>query len=258
MQDNLKDTISRITDDKLTSNQIEELESFFRQLLSNNLDNDEETFFRGLAYEMTGDLKDLALLLIDFKKDIKAKIYPEITELAMNHIPQATDQLECIIETTEMAAHKIMDNLENMQGHAEKMDQIFAALKEGKVELPGEKKGRINGQAIETIYPLVDYMKSGIQNYNSLISDSFVQMSFQDLTGQRIRRIITLVSQMEEKLKKMIVSFGIKLTEREKNPDVSYEELQKTVDDKVSALAGPQMEGQGLGQTDIDDLLSNL
>jgi len=50
-------------------------------------------------------------------------------------------------------------------------------------------------------------------------------MSFQDLTGQRIKRIIKLISQMEERIKRMIISSGIKLSERERNPGISEEEL---------------------------------
>ena len=56
----------------------------------------------------------------------------------------------------------------------------------------------------------------------------------------------------------MIVSFGIQLDAHEKNPDISKEELQRAVDEKITELAGPQREGQGLGQADIDALLVNI
>ena len=69
---------------------------------------------------------------------------------------------------------------------------------------------------------------------------------------------MTLVHQMERKLKDMIIAFGIKLSEHEKNPDITKEELQKAIEDKVIELAGPQKLGYGLGQGDIDDLLASL
>lgn len=69
---------------------------------------------------------------------------------------------------------------------------------------------------------------------------------------------MTLVHQMEGKLKDMIIAFGIKLSEHEKNPDITKEELQKVVEEKVTELAGPQKPGLGLDQGDIDDLLSSL
>ena len=258
MKTKLKAKVADIVNGKLTSDQIEELIGFFRQALSNNLDAEDESFFRGLAYEVSGDLRDLALMLVDFRKDLKSKISPAITDLATKHIPQATDQLEGIIETTEIAANKIMDNLESMQGYTEKMGAVFATLRRGEIALPGTEKTFIENQTVQAIDPVIGYMESGVNNYMGLISDSFVQMSFRDLTGQRIKRIMALVGQMEQKLKEMIISFGIQLTEHEKNPNISRKDLQKAVDEKVVELAGPQRTGQGLGQADIDDLLMNL
>ena len=60
--------------------------------------SDDELFFRGLAHEMTGHVKDLALLVIDCKRDLRSKIHPDLTDMATRHIPQATDQLEEIID----------------------------------------------------------------------------------------------------------------------------------------------------------------
>lgn len=262
MKDHLKEKISHIVEDKLTGKEIESLISFLRQTIANGMSHDDDLFFRNLTHEMTGDVKELALLIINFKRDLKSKIDPEITDLATQFIPQASDQLEAIIETTENAANKIMDNLEIMQGDSEKMEKIFSSLKEGKMKVPGGNKGsieaEIDSRTIKIISPLIEYIESKIQNYMSLISDSFVQISFQDLTGQRIKRIMNLVNQMEEKLKKMIISFGIKLTEIEKNPNISGGELQKAVEEKVIELSGPQKAGQGLDQAGIDKLLANL
>ena len=254
----LKEKITSIVDGKLTNDQIENLVGFFRQVLTINVDHYDESFFRELAYEMGGEVKELALLLIDFRRDLRSKICPEITDLAIKYIPQATDQLEGVIETLETAANKIMDNLESMQERTDKMEEVFASLKDGKVTVAGGNGRRIDPQTIQSISPVIQYTESGIENYKSLISDSFVQMSFQDLTGQRIRRIMKLVTQMEEKLREMIISFGIKLAEKEKNPDVSHKELQRTIDEKVSGLDGPQRDGDGLDQADIDDLLAAL
>jgi len=258
VKEKLKEKVADIVNGKLTSEQIEELIGFFRQALSNNLDTEDESFFRNLAYEVSGDLRELALMLVDFRKDLKSRICPEITDLAIKHIPQATDQLEGIIETTEIAANKIMDNLESMQGYTEKMGAVFSTLKCGEIALPGAARTPLKNQTVQAIDPVISYMESGINAYMGLISDSFVQMSFQDLTGQRIKRIMALVGQMEQKLTRMIISFGIQLTEHGKNPDVSKQEMQKAVDEKVVELAGPQRTGQGLGQAAIDDLLMNL
>jgi len=262
MKENYEKEISNIVEGKLSSDEIEQLTVFFKQAMANGMDQDDDGFFRSLASEMTGGVKDLALVLIDFRRELKSKIHPNITDIATKFIPQAADQLEEVIETTEIAANKVMDNLENMEENTGEIKKILSSLREGAMAVPGQGKDnhpiKIDEKTVKTIAPLIDYMESSTEDYVSLISDSFAQMSFQDLTGQRIKRIITLVSEMEEKIKNMVISFGIKLEEREKNPHISQDELQKVVDEKVEELSGPQRQGQGLDQSGIDDLLANL
>jgi len=262
MKKYLKEKIADIADGKLTNDEIEELIAFFRHALTEEIDQDDELFFKNLAFEISGSVKELALLIINFRRDLKSKIDPDITELTTKYIPQAADQLENIIETTEMAANRIMDNLDIMQEHTEKMETVMASLKLGKIIVPGCEKdvveAEIDDQTNKAIAPLIDYFNLNIQNYMTLVSDTFVQMSFQDLTGQRIKRIMALVQEMEAKLKKMVVSFGIKIVEREKHPDITVKELQTAVAEKESELAGPQKMGCGLDQAGIDDLLANI
>lgn len=262
MKDYLKGKISAIVDGKLTDTEIEGLIDFFRCMLKESIVQDGDNFFKDLAFEMGGSVKELALLIIEFRKDLKSRVDPEITDLTMKYIPQAADQLQGIIETTEMAANKIMDNLEVMQEQAQIMQGTVNFLRAGKIIVPnGNKKvieTKIDKSTVKAIAPLMDFIEQTVQSYMTIISDSFVQMSFQDLTGQRIRRIMTLVSQMEIKLKKMIVSFGIKVVEREKNPDITAEELQEAVVEKATELAGPQRTGCGLDQAGIDELLAGI
>ena len=262
MKDHLKEKISHIVDEGLSNKEIEEVINFLRQTIANNMSFEDNQFFRNMTYEMTGQVKELALLIIDFKKDLQSKIDLDLTDIATKYIPQATDQLEAIIETTENAANKIMDNMESLQADIERMGNIFASLRQGAIIVPGEEKEdvkvKIDSQTKKTISPLIDYIESSVKNYVSLISDSFIQMSFQDLTGQRIKCIIKLIRKMEEKIADMVISFGIRLTEIEKNPDISQADLQRAVDEKVTELSGPQKEGQGLDQSGIDDLLANL
>ena len=257
MLESLRTKIADLADGQLSSDQIEELIGFFEQALSNSPGHSDDNFFKNLSSDMTGGLKELALLIINFRRDLRSRICPEITDLAVNQIPEAADQLKGIIETTEVAANKIMDNLDSMQGQTDQMGLILKSLKNGDLDLSGDK-ACLDPQTVEAITPLIKYMESDIQKHDSLISDSFIQMSFQDLTGQRIKRIMTLVTHMEQRLKEMIISFGIQLTEHEKNPHISEEELQQTIKDKVTELSGPQRAGQGLDQSGIDDLLMNL
>jgi len=108
----LKEKISEIMDDKFSSKEIERLIHCLRQSMGDNPGFDNELFFRDLAYEMTGQVKELASLIIDFRKELT--IHPALPDIVVKYIPEAADQLETIIDSTAMAANKIMDNLEGM------------------------------------------------------------------------------------------------------------------------------------------------
>jgi chemotaxis protein CheZ len=269
MENYLKEKVSLIVNGKLTDNEVDEVINVFKNILENGISQGDENrplgedfFFKDLALEMGGSMKELAILIIEFRRDLQAKVDPEITDLTTKYIPQAADQLQGIIETTETAANKIMDNLDVMQEHAQIMQGTVNFAKAGRLIIPnGNEKveeTKIDKEVVKAVTPLLDYFDKTINNHMDIISELFVHMSFQDLTGQRIKRIMNLVSEMETKLKKMIVSFGIKVTEREKNPDVTIEELEEAIEEKVSELAGPQREGCGLDQAGIDDLLANI
>jgi chemotaxis protein CheZ len=261
MKEKLQAQIADIVDNKLPNEKLTALSAFLEAVVKDRQENEAEGFFRDLSYEMSSNVKDLATLFIDFRQELKSKTSPELTELATKDIPEAADQLEGIIETLEMAANNLMDNLEAMEGNTQKLDETVAALKAGKISIPrgeGTMEVELDETVIKSLTPLAYFIESNLQNGRALISDSFVQMSFQDLTGQRIKRIMGLVGQMERRLKSMVVSFGVKLSEHDKNPDASCAELDQAVEQKEADLAGPQKSGQGLDQSNIDDLLAAL
>lgn len=245
--------IINIVSGKLSESEVEELTFFFKQAVSHAMDQDDEEFYRSVTTEMSGNVKDLALVLINFRKDFTQKIRPHIEDIANVFIPQTSDQLEGIIETTEQAANTIMDNLDRMNQMVAENKSLITALQNGTVN-----GGTLAPDVAADLAPTLDVLAKHNGEYLDLITDTFTQMSFQDLTGQRLQRIIKLVGEIEEKITKMVISFGLKLTEREKNPELSAEELQKKVDEQVQLLAGPQKKGGGLDQDGIDDLLNSL
>ena len=70
MEDYIEGNLAKIVNNKLSDDKIDELKKFFRETLSLNLEKNNEEFFKSLAYEMKGELKDFALLIVNFKKDL--------------------------------------------------------------------------------------------------------------------------------------------------------------------------------------------
>lgn len=130
------------------------------------------------------------------------------------------DQLDAIVQATETATNTIMEC-------SEKNDDAVLKIRE-KTDDP-------------EIHALLDSI-----NNNS--GDVFEACSFQDITGQRVNKVIKSVTYVEERVNSLIDVMG-----RESMDAIEVStESQKTEDEKL--LEGPQLEGKGLSQDDIDSL----
>ena len=90
MKQNFEDEIKNIVANKLSAHEMEQLTYFFKQAVTHAMDQDDDDFYKEMTSEMTGSVKDLALVLIDFRKDFKLKIRPHIEDIAINYIPQTS------------------------------------------------------------------------------------------------------------------------------------------------------------------------
>ena len=212
-------------------------------------------FFELLTMEFSDKIKGIAKELIDFRKDIQTKIEPDIVEIAAKDIPEASNQLEGINETLEESTMKIMDindaQMDSVGARYKELELLLQLNSQGEGEL---QLGLSLEEAMETIGEQVTFLKDLEQRSLTMLEP----LSFQDLVGQRIQRIIGLVRSMEIKIEELVVSFGIKLKKYKEDPEITYEELNKDVDEFMYELKGPQRAGEGLDQDSIDDLLNSL
>jgi chemotaxis regulatin CheY-phosphate phosphatase CheZ len=200
-------------------------------------------FFEALTNEFTGKIKTIAQELIDFRKDLKDKIEPDIVAMASRDIPEASNQLEGINETLEKCTMKIMDINDAQMETAEAQFEHLQAMMANN----GKKSKKTVEQQLEIMAKMRDLSMSMLE-----------PLSFQDLVGQRILKIIKLVKSMEVRIEDLIISCGIKMQRYKENPKKSFADLEKDVEAFRSELQGPQREGEGLAQDDIDALLSSM
>ena len=91
-------------------------------------------------------------------------------------------------------------------------------------------------------------------------------LSFQDITGQRIKKVVEALNKIEKSVVELYVSSGLIMEGAEKNPHKDVQTLQdearKAVEDfrqnrRVSSeLKGP--DANGFSQNAIDDMLAQL
>lgn len=139
-------------------------------------------------------------------------------ELQSKDLPGATDELDAVVGATEDATNKILTTCEGM---------------------------------------LNDFSKKLAPEHQNELADFVTQIfeacNFQDITGQRITKVVRTLKTIEERIAKLMASFGPEIEEIRKRSGSSD---ARTGDEAL--LNGPQMPAQAIGQDDIDALLASL
>jgi chemotaxis regulatin CheY-phosphate phosphatase CheZ len=152
------------------------------------------------------------------------KIRHEIASIRMpgvnpNHFGQMSDELDAIVEATETATNTIMENVESID------DAVAKAIEELE-----------DGEAKENLTQVPD-----------LVGGIFEACSFQDITGQRVTKIINLLKYVEERINALISFWG--------EGEILSEEVQMHVetDEYKKYLHGPASRGEGVAQDSVDN-----
>jgi chemotaxis signal transduction protein/chemotaxis regulatin CheY-phosphate phosphatase CheZ len=150
--------------------------------------------------------------LHDSIKSFKEALDPRLKDMAMTEMPSAIDKLQFVIEKTEDAANKTMGIVEK---YILSMDDLSSHVRN--IKEPQES---------------AEYLKKFKNELEDDLTEILTTQSFQDLTGQTLKKVITLVGDIEEELVGLIASFGVK-TETGGRPEaVAAENVsQEGVDD---------------------------
>lgn len=138
--------------------------------------------------------------------------------LSHRDIPDAGEQLDAIVAATEDAASTIMDAADSVSEIA--------------TEVEGEPAEKL--EAIST--------------------ELFQASSFQDLTGQRITKVTRTLAHLEERLSALADAIGDDFVAPAEDQIETDEQGVAVNDDDL--LHGPQLEGEGNSQDEIDAILA--
>jgi chemotaxis protein CheZ len=136
------------------------------------------------------------------------------------HIPDTHSQLDAIVQSTEIAATTILDAAEACTELAFETDEKVA------------------------------------ERLTDISTQLFEASSFQDLTGQRITKITSTLDHMEERLNALADAIGDTYVESDEGKIETDSEGVAVHDEDL--LHGPQLEGEGNSQDDIDALLASF
>ena len=229
--------------DKVTTQLTESLKASIQKAIEKEISKNlskallEGEFYRRINDDLQGGLKAIYKEVADVRKaqdPVSAPVTGNPDEL----FTEASDQLDKILTTTEKATVEIMDIVENLQVMQATLGDIVRGLETGGVSKENRiRLGEINAGLGEDLLRIM------------------TTLSFQDLTGQRIKRIVTAIKQVEKIVLDLYMSTGLIIKAREHEPEKDLEQLKQESQVKMSELKGPVL---GVGQNDVDDLLANL
>jgi chemotaxis protein CheZ len=197
----------------------------------------EGEFYRSISTDLQDGLKSIYREITAAASNGQASVTPVSADSTDEIFSEASRQLGEILVTTETATESIMTVVEK---HLERNAQNMAIL------------DRIGASAdAEDVAAL----RSGAETLDQDLMEIMTTLSFQDLTGQRIKRIVTALQQIEKVVFELYMATGLSMKAMAENPDQPVEEIRQASKARASELKGPQPDSS---QSDVDDLLSQL
>ncbi|MBB4266645.1 protein phosphatase CheZ [Roseospira visakhapatnamensis] len=155
------------------------------------------------------------------KREI-AEIKHPMAQADDDRMVRAASELDAIVAATERATNSIMDAAEAITGHCDAM-----LTEVGDTDLLSPRLHDMSNQA-------------------ALI---FEACNFQDITGQRITKVVKTLEFIEDRIRAIVEEWG-----RDAFLDLPLPQDDASADEESRLLNGPQLENQGLSQDDIDSL----
>lgn len=192
--------------------------------LLQNRDAGDELFFRRVA-ELTRRLHTAVAEL---------RLDERLTRIAGDAIPDARHRLRHVVDLTEAAAHRTLDLVEQMRAQASE----FAVTAD-----------RLIGADQADTQMLCASLRDGSAQLRERLNDLAIAQGYQDITGQIIKRVITLVEDLEGALLELLGS----------HPACLKTAAPAPISDGKAELPGPALPGQAAAsQQDADALLASL
>lgn len=228
------------------------------ELLENEQQQDANDLVKDI-YEAQANpmLQEIGSLTRDLHDSLKQfNLEERMSEIANDEIPDARDRLQYVIDKTEVAANKTMDAVDRCMPIADKLHEGLQQVRPQWNEL---MHGRIELNEFKALCHLIDGLLSQVEGDSTelrgQLTEILMAQDFQDLTGQIIRRVITLVNEVEDRLVEILTAFG---TQGIQETTAVDNKNKASIDPEGPILNPQEREDAVSSQDEVDDLLSSL
>lgn len=164
-------------------------------------------FQRLVKVEARGEVGQLARYINQTMRNLQ-QLDPTVGTTS-RRLPQMTGQLSEVVRTTEQASLRVLDEIdqivEEQAAMGEQMQQLAALLEQGCVS-DDRREGALQ-------------MLSGLQELHGRAQGRALKimgaMDFQDITTQRIQKSMALITEIHDRLLRLLVLFNIPPEERD-------------------------------------------
>lgn len=177
---------------------LKEITNFMNAVSSGDYENADKimnSIIQKSQSDLFKEVGKVARKLHDSLKSFREVLDPKLREIAIEHMPRAVDQLQMVIDKTEEAANKTMEIVEK---YILKMDDLANHIR----EIQGPESS-------------VQFLREFKNSLEDDLTEILTTQSFQDLTGQVLKKVIALVGDLEVELVRLITTFGLKFEEKE-------------------------------------------
>ena len=168
-------------------------------------------FFQAMDAKVYRELREIAGYIDSMRNEIGAL---QVNDLKDSRIPSAGEELDAIVQATEQATNTIMECAETLMGADASDPAAYKALVDEKMTV------------------------------------IFEACSFQDITGQRIAKVVETLQHIEQR----VARFADVMRAKDLEGYLNEHERARAERKRKFLLNGPQLAGEGVNQSMVDEM----
>ena len=172
-----------------------------------------QSFFQAMDAKVYRELREIAGYIESMRTEIGAL---QVNDLKNTRIPSAGEELGAIVKATENATNTIMECAEALMGADASDAAAYKALVDEKMMI------------------------------------IFEACSFQDITGQRIAKVVETLQHIEQR----VARFADVMNAKDLDGFLNENERARNERKQKLLLNGPQLAGEGVDQSDVDKMFA--
>ncbi|MEW6439857.1 MAG: protein phosphatase CheZ [bacterium] len=193
-------------------------------------------FSHSVSLDLKGELGRLAFHLDKIRKNLQI-LEPGMKE-STEKVPFVQDGIQSITRTSEEGTHQVMSLTEDMLADCDLVDEDLGSFRD---QPPGSLPP-----------PLRRIQEINERNRSRLI-ELITSLSFQDLTGQQLKKLSGVIVEIESRILQLLVAFGIAVQESGSMESGRAGNIREKMEAQIDSLKKGD-----LSQDLIDDILDQL